>query len=211
MTRENEKIDDNTFEKLLNLKIDFHNLNEEKIREGILKKKEYSFVVAYNLLLSEKKNEQFKKNEKDEDKLIFENALIALINTNKEEIDINNKNEEKQEDFLEENKEEEENIGDWQYGFVYFKNPKEIMTEISKILKDFGILAKLKSNFRFKCSSFESKNPNIINSLHFDENYISQEDKSLNFDLKNYSVEDNQKMAKFAENIFTFNIQLYSV
>jgi len=44
------KINEEVFAHLLKLKIDFHQMSEEKMKESIKKRKEYSFVIAYYLL-----------------------------------------------------------------------------------------------------------------------------------------------------------------
>ena len=44
------KINDEVFAHLLKLKVDFHQMSEEKMKDAIKKKKEYSFVIAYYLL-----------------------------------------------------------------------------------------------------------------------------------------------------------------
>ena len=44
------KINDEVFAHLLKLRIDFHQMSEEKMKEAIKKRKEYSFVIAYYLL-----------------------------------------------------------------------------------------------------------------------------------------------------------------
>lgn len=49
---ENKKLNEEVFKKVTNLKnINFHGLNEEKIRKVIKKRDDYSFVIAYDLLL----------------------------------------------------------------------------------------------------------------------------------------------------------------
>ncbi len=47
------KINEEIFGKLMQLKFNFHNLSETKVREAILKKKDYSFVIGYDLLMHE--------------------------------------------------------------------------------------------------------------------------------------------------------------
>ena len=44
------KLEEEVFENLMKLNLDFHNLSSEKIKEAIKKKKDYTFVIAYNLL-----------------------------------------------------------------------------------------------------------------------------------------------------------------
>lgn len=44
------KINEEVFSHLLRLKIDFHKMSEDKMKEAIKKRKEYSFVIAYYLL-----------------------------------------------------------------------------------------------------------------------------------------------------------------
>jgi len=44
------KINDEVLADLLKLKIDFHQMSDEKIKDAIKKRKEYSFVIAYYLL-----------------------------------------------------------------------------------------------------------------------------------------------------------------
>lgn len=44
------KLEEEVFDKLTKLNLDFHNLSSEKIKEAIKKKKDYTFVIAYNLL-----------------------------------------------------------------------------------------------------------------------------------------------------------------
>lgn len=47
------KIHEEVFAKLMNMDFNFHNLPETKIRECILKKKYYSFVIGYDLMVNE--------------------------------------------------------------------------------------------------------------------------------------------------------------
>ena len=54
----NKKINEELFQELLKREIDFHNYSEEKIREAIKKRKNYSFVVTYEML----NDEYIKKN-----------------------------------------------------------------------------------------------------------------------------------------------------
>lgn len=49
----NHKINEEVFNHLRRLKIDFHQLSEEKMKDAIKKRKEYSFVTAYYLLLND--------------------------------------------------------------------------------------------------------------------------------------------------------------
>lgn len=44
------KVEEEVFESMMQLNLDFHNLSSEKIKEAIKKKKDYTFVIAYNLL-----------------------------------------------------------------------------------------------------------------------------------------------------------------
>lgn len=47
------KVSEEVFNQLIKLKIDFHKLPIDKIKEAIKRKKDYSFVVAYYLLYND--------------------------------------------------------------------------------------------------------------------------------------------------------------
>ena len=47
------KINEEIFHKVLNMGFNFNGFTEHKIRESILRKKDYSFVIAYDLMLDE--------------------------------------------------------------------------------------------------------------------------------------------------------------
>lgn len=45
------KINDEILSKIMEMKFNFDNMSETKIRESILKRKDYSFVIAYDLMM----------------------------------------------------------------------------------------------------------------------------------------------------------------
>lgn len=45
------KINEDVLGKIMQMKFNFENFNENKIREAILKRKDYSFVIAYDLMV----------------------------------------------------------------------------------------------------------------------------------------------------------------
>jgi hypothetical protein len=47
------KINEEIFHKVLNMGFNFNGFTENKIRESITRKKDYSFVIAYDLMLDE--------------------------------------------------------------------------------------------------------------------------------------------------------------
>lgn len=48
------KIDEEIFRKMAQIPFNFHNLNEGQIRESILRRKDFSFVIGYDLMVNEK-------------------------------------------------------------------------------------------------------------------------------------------------------------
>lgn len=49
------KINEEIFQKLMRLEFDFKNITEEKIREAIKKRKDYPFVIMYDIMNNEYK------------------------------------------------------------------------------------------------------------------------------------------------------------
>ena len=47
------KINEEILEKIMQLKFNFENLSDNKVRDAILKRKDYSFVIAYDLMMHE--------------------------------------------------------------------------------------------------------------------------------------------------------------
>jgi len=52
------RINEEILERLMNLKFNFHNLSDTKIREAILKRKDYSFVIGYDLMMHDNVKKQ---------------------------------------------------------------------------------------------------------------------------------------------------------
>lgn len=63
---ESKKLNEEMLRKLASIKnVNYHNLNEPQIREAIIKRDDYSFVIAYDLLLDDyKKNNYHNKGKK---------------------------------------------------------------------------------------------------------------------------------------------------
>jgi hypothetical protein len=60
---ENKKLNEEVLRKLAGFKnVNYHGLNEPQIRDAILKHDDYSFVIAYDLLLDDyKKNNYYNR------------------------------------------------------------------------------------------------------------------------------------------------------
>jgi len=57
---ENKKLNEEILRKLAGLKnVNYHNLNETQIRDAIIKRDDYSFVIAYDLLLDDYKKTSY--------------------------------------------------------------------------------------------------------------------------------------------------------
>ena len=48
------KMDEEVFLKMAQIPFNFHNLNEGQIRESILRRKDFSFVIGYDLMMNDK-------------------------------------------------------------------------------------------------------------------------------------------------------------
>ena len=48
------KLDDEIFNKTLKMEFNFHNLREQQVRDSILRRRDYSFVVGYDLMMNQK-------------------------------------------------------------------------------------------------------------------------------------------------------------
>ena len=53
------KIDEEILQRLRKMEFNFHNFNEQRVQESILRKKDYSFVVGYELMINQKMKHQF--------------------------------------------------------------------------------------------------------------------------------------------------------
>ena len=80
-----KKINEEAFQKVIaSHGIDLKNMNEDQIRKSILKREDFSFVIAYDLYLDEIKKIQIQNQNKDS---IYLFLIYLYINIKKENLD----------------------------------------------------------------------------------------------------------------------------
>ncbi|KAL4460221.1 hypothetical protein ABPG73_022552 [Tetrahymena malaccensis] len=159
---ESKKLNEDILRKLAQIKnVNFHSLNEQTIREAIIKRDDYSFVIAYDLLLDDYKKNNYYNKENNQNTFIFRPVQEdCTVETNNAYID-QIFNQGKLEQVTEE---EEEILGQWTYGKIYSNSARTIMKAIYEVASQLDIVITIKnSDYRIKC---HRKNPKKIQSAY---------------------------------------------
>ncbi|EAR83797.2 kinase domain protein (macronuclear) [Tetrahymena thermophila SB210] len=159
---ESKKLNEDILRKLAQMKnVNFHNLNEQTIRDAVIKRDDYSFVIAYDLLLDDYKKNNYYNKENNQNTFIFRPVQEdCTVETNNAYID-QIFNQGKLEEVTEE---EEEILGQWTYGKIYSNSARTIMKAIYEVASQLDIVITIKnSEYRIKC---HRKNPKKIQSAY---------------------------------------------
>jgi len=204
------KINEEILEKLMQLKFNFHNMSDTKIREAILKRKDYSFVIGYDLMMHEHVKKQLatklKKNGNgngnvhvhvNEDPQANGASLLGVVKQILEE-----------KTFAIDNHEESAfEVNDvWHYGARLAFEPQVIMEGITETLIELNTTYVIKSpNYRIKCFHKLHKTNMGIQTIEIEENEPVATPQDLN------NKQGHLKEDKYTKNELVFIIQIYAL
>jgi len=216
------KINEEIYSTVRDMEFNYHNFTENKIKESILKKKDYSFVIAYDLMYDEASKKQLMTKRKasesgpNEPNVIMNGVINGANGVNGVNGAIFTKVKHEVEKFYEDPEYFNEVVNSyktveasgyqaWQYGLRFSMHPQGIMEGIIKTLNDLDTTFVVKSpNYRIKC----------FHKIHKKITHSSQIDIEYEKDFGDGEVGDhttNTKGDKFTTNELIFIIQIYSI
>lgn len=137
------RVSEPILKRLLKYNMDFQGMDLQEIKDSIICKKNYSFVIAYQLLLDEQKKEQYQI-EVLKEELFFGPVTKALESNLREMNQLYNQTLRKPH--------EGKMKKHWVYGFVYKCSPEKCMSALLKTLAEVGVGVSIKSaDYCLKC------------------------------------------------------------
>ena len=171
-------VEQHILNKLLSYKMDFKGYDFEEIKDAIICKKNYSFVIAYQLLLDEYKKDNFQQLE-IKNQLFFGNIKEALAKNIREINEIYNTT-------IEQASTGPQNM--WLYGLTYKCSVEKCMNAVLQTLTELGIGVQTKSkDYSIKCV--------LEDETHKEDSMLdeNEEDCILDFTIQIYSVDKRCK------------------